>query len=621
MRKIGGQMDFIFLALVMAALAAIAIAYYAAPPALRAVDAAAETAVARADRAGLRELLARADGLELPDGDIGRAYRAYLAAARETAAYSGAAQADIDAAAESLWAAYDRLMRYIVRADDPKTSNRQLLGELLIYGVRCAFDAASATFFFPSPVGVVRAWDLRAPGEEPVLLLWEPVAPQFGRAYSLTAVSRSYSYTYSLIFTGLPIVQISGITDAAMSRTLRPAGFSLTYYSEHMGRVQSVQSQMLIRHRGASSMAYPKKSFAIRLTDRHGVGNNNISLLGMRRSSSWILDAMYIDRSKMRERVSMDIWNSYSSPLAHEGVSPIVQNGTRGRYAEVFIGDEYWGLYCLTETINRQQIGLRRYVPEEGVRSVKYNGQHWGSATLFRGYRPGPPAAGYFWSGFRQDFPDPRRGEPAFWEPIYEFVQFVVNSSDEQFSARIADFIQVGNFVEYLILQVVSYAHDNTGKNLIWSIYDVTDPELNRIFLTPWDLDATWGDTWHFGRTHPTATWLNVTPEHDSVLWRRLVYTNAGGFRDKLVARWLELREAQLSVDSILAHFDAYFRLFEETGAWRREIERWPRHGQFERGLTLEAERDYIFGWVRARWPFIDDFIINRLDEVRPWGR
>jgi len=440
--------------------------------------------------------------------------------------------------------------------------------------------------------------------------------PEFGRAYTITAISREYTYRYTLIFTGMPIVQITGITEATMSRsTARPARFALTYHDGDRDDIRHIESGMLIRHRGASSMGYPKKSYAFWLVDRHG-RNNNIPLLGMRRDNTWILDAMYIDRSKMRERVSMDIWNSYDVPLLHDGISayPVIANGVNGRFVEVFIENEYWGLYCLTETVNRKQLGLKRYNSEAGVQSIIYKGQHWAPQILFRRYTPEPHASAYFWGGWRQDFPDPRRGYPVHWDPLFEFVRFTVDSSDEEFAARAADFIHVENFVDYLIFQMITYVWDNTGKNLHWSIYDINDPELNRIFVTPWDLDAIWGDTWHFGRTAPTANWMNITDEHDSLLWRRLINSNTGGFRDKLVARWTELRTAQLSLESILARFDVYFDLFEETRAWHREMQRWPRHGF---PSALQSERDYIFDWIEQRWPFIDDFILNRLDELQ----
>ena len=569
------------------------------------------------DRAAMGRLLAAAERITadmVPDNEAGAAYLESLGEARRLNSALWATQEELDYAEYKLWAAHERVLGYIIDPGAPKASNRLLLRELFIHGFRCAYDEASGTFFFPSAAqsgGYVRARDFSfTPGlEEPVLIIWDDVAPEFGVAYNITVVSRDYIYSYRLIFTGLPIVQISGVADEQMSRDFIGCGFSLVYYDQGLRRVESAAK---IRHRGASSMQYPKKPYMLRLVDRRGY--NNMPLLGMRDGSAWILDAMYVDRSKMRNRVSTDIWNSFSSPLAHESISPeFISNGTRGRFVELFIGDEYRGLYCMTETINRRQLGLLRYNPLIGVQSMRFKGEVWADAILMRGYAPGPLPGHNTWGGWRQDFPDPRRGLPVFWEPIYNFVRFNVNSCDEQFAARVADYIDINNFVDYTILISIIFAFDNNGKNLIWSIYDINDPELSRIFLTPWDLKASFGDSWKFGRTNPDFSWIDISV--DAPMWRRLVNTNAGGFRDKLEARWRELRHAQLSPESLKGHFRAYFDLFEATGAWEREMARWPREEFGD--VSLAGEREYIFDWIERRWAFVDDLFDGRLDELQ----
>ena len=562
------------------------------------------------DRAALQRLINEFTPDIIPDNEIGLAYLRSLNEAREVSS-RGITQEEIDQALDSLLETREELLRYIVQPDAPKRNNPQLLSGLFIYGVKCAYDEQSGTFYFPFPAetgGYVNYRDFSYSSglNGPVIIMWGNAAPKFGAVYTLKAVSSEYAYTYSLIFTGIPIVQISGITDAAINNSsLRPAGFSLIYHDDAIGAA-SIESAAQIRHRGAISLSYPKKSFAVKLADAGG--RNNISLLGMRRASSWILDAMYIDRSKMRERVSMDIWNSIGTPLAHDKIPGVnvVANGTRGEYVEVFINNEYWGLYCLTETINRQQLGLQRYARETGVRSVTYKSEQWSDSVLFTGYVPYNSNSNQ-WDNYRQDFPDPRQGLPVFWEPLYNLVRFTVDSSDAEFAAGIANLIDIDNFVDYTIFQALTNAIDNTGKNIYWSVYDITDPEFNKFFITPWDLDATWGDSWNFDRIEPYDAWSLA--ERDNRLFRRLTRTNAGGFRDKLEAKWAELKTAQLSHGAIKSAFDKYFTLFEHTGAWQREMDKWQRR-QF-RNDTLQSERDYIFNWIDIRWAIADRAMTN----------
>ena len=66
-----------------------------------------------------------------------------------------------------------------------------------------------------------------------------------------------------------------------------------------------------VKYRGNSSMRYEKKSFTIKLLDTYN-GEFDVNLLGLRTDDTWVLDAMAIDRIRMRNRVNFDVWNDMS---------------------------------------------------------------------------------------------------------------------------------------------------------------------------------------------------------------------------------------------------------------------------------------------------------------------
>ena len=66
-----------------------------------------------------------------------------------------------------------------------------------------------------------------------------------------------------------------------------------------------------LKYRGATSLQYEKKSFAVKLVDSIG-DDLDANLLNIREENSWILDAMAIDRLRMRNRVCFDVWNDMS---------------------------------------------------------------------------------------------------------------------------------------------------------------------------------------------------------------------------------------------------------------------------------------------------------------------
>ena len=92
------------------------------------------------------------------------------------------------------------------------------------------------------------------------------------------------------------------------------------------------------RTRGATARSYMMKpSLNMKLRTGDYAAEADSSLLGMRSCSSWILDAMAIDRICMRNRVAFDIWNDFSH-LPYK-TSFQSRNGTEGRFVELYIND------------------------------------------------------------------------------------------------------------------------------------------------------------------------------------------------------------------------------------------------------------------------------------------
>lgn len=516
-----------------------------------------------------------------------------------------------------------------------KLKNAGLIVKLYINGVKCAYDSQSQTFYYTMGKTPDKefTFDFNAENaqnesENIFAEIYDPdnnlcayrFVPQLNKEYSLKAQSQTEMCDYTIIFTMLPIVQIN---DIPLSRLDKDTGtnyqnctisvtdpdFSYGYGSTTTQSNFFVESTAGIHIRGGIARSFPKKSYALKFVDDTGA-NKNFQLFGLRKSSDWILDAMYIDKARSRNRVSTDIWNDIESPLYYSDYMTNPQtNGTRGVFVEVFANDEYRGLYCFTEKIDKQQLQLQSN--DDGLKSVTYKGKAWGDALLFRNYSPYDNNS-MTWDAFQQKYPRPQKGGQIDWAPLADFVNFGVNSIDEDFAANVSKYIDIDNFVDYTLFLSISYAYDNTGKNAYWSIYDITDDNLSKIFLTPWDLDATWGGSWDGSRIPPDFEWMDsASYEHDSHLFRRLILTNADGFADKLKAKWESLKDNKLSAETIYARFANYLDLFDVSGAWQRESAKWQ-----ECNLNLDDERSYLQQWITARWNYIDDFITNKLNTV-----
>ena len=116
------------------------------------------------------------------------------------------------------------------------------------------------------------------------------------------------------------------------------------------------------RVRGGTASTFDKKSFAVKLYDDAGE-DLDANIFGVREENSWILDAMAIDRTRMRNRVCFDVWNAMSrTPYDTKYEN---RNGTKGVFVELFINGEYNGLYCLTDKIDRKLLGLKKVKVDE----------------------------------------------------------------------------------------------------------------------------------------------------------------------------------------------------------------------------------------------------------------
>lgn len=120
------------------------------------------------------------------------------------------------------------------------------------------------------------------------------------------------------------------------------------------------KSDITIHVRGNSSRAFDKSSYKIELVNHDDLTDRNrTELLGMSRSSSYVLHGPFLDKTLIRNYVFMNIGNM------------IFNNASEVRFAEVILNGEYQGVYVLMETIevSKEKINLREYKPGDPVTS------------------------------------------------------------------------------------------------------------------------------------------------------------------------------------------------------------------------------------------------------------
>jgi spore coat protein CotH len=253
-------------------------------------------------------------------------------------------------------------------------------------------------------------------------------------------------------------------------------------------------------------------------------------------------------------------------------------------YVEVFINDEYKGVYALSERVDRKQLKLKKY--SNGIKGELYKGDEWGGAVTFTSLPPFDNTS-LKWDGFEYKHPE----EKIDWTNIYNFVNFVKNSSNEEFYRDYQKKFDLNNAVDYFIFLNLLRAADNTGKNIYIAKYKTDDP----YYYVPWDLDGVFGTDWQGWNINVTNDILS-----NGFYARLMQDRSANGFRFALNRRWAELRSSVITEDFILAKFRKNHDYLLNNKVYERERLTW---SAFERS---DDQLTYISTWLKNRLEYLD---------------
>ena len=422
-----------------------------------------------------------------------------------------------------------------------------------------------------------------------------------------------------ITFTFLPLVEITGST------------FSLNEYNSGTIRVFNPESattdslyQIKIRYRGASASGMKKKAYAVKLIDTSG---NSIdrSFMGMRDDNNWILDAMAVDHSRSRNRVSTDLWLDYSAKPYFYSKEPKMINGTHGHFVEVILNGGYAGLYCMTEKIDRKQLKLKKYQEASSasatdtIRGELYKSVQWGYTsymgydTYTKTYSMAKPASynnkSETWAGcWEAKYPDLGDGENIDWAELYNAICVPASYSDNDFTDSVSTYFDMPVVRDYYLHTELLLGFDNIGKNMYF--YNYNKQKNKMLSIAPWDMDGTWGRIWDGSKdwcedyNMDFAIYL-VENKAQHALYKRLAELDYKEWEKQLSTRYAELRKTVFIADSLTARFARYREKFAKSGADIREAKRWSGSN----GVTLDFDEDltYVAQWIKGR--------INALDQ------
>lgn len=392
-----------------------------------------------------------------------------------------------------------------------------------------------------------------------------------------------------VVFTGLPVVKID--TDADLDVDTVFAG-GITFYEACGQEDWTLYSVFQAHERGQTTRAYPKKGYRVNLisvTSTGVINENEQPVLGMRNSDSWIFYAIYSDGTKIRDKFNTELWNQFGA----ENTPYDAHFGTHMEYAELVVNGEYRGLYGILEPIDSSQLDIsdqeylyKRTFGRELTTEALDSAEPEEYLTVL-----GMEIKGKDGAGTSED-----------WQCLRRFIE-MCEADDETFEEEAEALLDMDNVADIWIYLQLLYGEDNIYKNMFFAFKKESDGY--RLYLVPWDTDLSWGNIYKDSAEDLYVVSAPETAEEylEWPLVDRLLALNVGGLREKIAARWEELRSGILTEENMKARMDECIHQVQDSGAFARDAARWPdsRHdGDYESmEAYMEKRLDFLDKWMQ----------------------
>ncbi len=369
-----------------------------------------------------------------------------------------------------------------------------------------------------------------------------------------------------------------------------------------------------IEFRGSSSQGFPKKPYGFE-TRNEKEESLEVGLLGMPKESDWTFNASYNDKTLMRDGLTYILAGTF------------MDYAPRVRYSELMINGKYEGVYLLIEKIkrgkNRVNIAKMKDTDNSGdaltggyiIKIDKESGSNSGEGWYSK-YRPYTGA----WQStfFQYDYPKAKN----ITDPQKSYIANYINNVETVLKSKTFDdpingyrkYIDTKSLQDYIIVNELTKNPD--AYRLSTFFYKERDSEGGKIKFGPvWDYSIGLGNVDYCTQSNPEDL---VIEEFNKVCggdywvvhfwWERFLADSV--FYNDLKLRWHELRQNQLSEETILNTVDSLATLINT--AQDRNFKRWPILGKYIWpnyfvGNTYAEEVDYLKDWLVKRLAWLDE--------------
>lgn len=337
--------------------------------------------------------------------------------------------------------------------------------------------------------------------------------------------------------------------------------------------------------RGNLSLTYPKKSFNIEFyTDSVSTGKKEVDFKKLRKEDDFILDGLYNEPLLLRAYTSQKLWKDIYEP-SYIAEEPKARSTVDGFYVDLFVNNEYRGMYLLSEKINRSLLKLKKFKGDT-VRGELFKAGYYDPGTSFTAaadFKNSLPT----WAGWEMEYP--YEDYTAHYDNLHKAISFIEKSPDATFASNLPSYFEVENLQDYFLFINLIRATDNLGKNFYLAKYKEGTP----YFIVPWDMDGVLG-TIQDGKRIPTTD--DMLSNH---LFDRMVQEPA--FKKQMNERWVALRKGAFATDSLTKRITETYTKLRSERMYERDELAWNKSHE-EEHLT------YMLDWLKKRAAYLDTY-------------
>lgn len=359
--------------------------------------------------------------------------------------------------------------------------------------------------------------------------------------------------------------------------------------------------KITIEMRGNSSQEQEKPPYRFETVDNNGE-NNNVKLLGLPEENDWILYAPWSDKSLLRNVLIYSLSNEMG------------RYAPRSKFVELYLNNEYRGVYVLMEKIKRDKNRV-------AISSLDPNSNFGDNLTggyilKFDWAETGDNNGGFFSliDGMRYNYHYPKPDEISSEQENYiqsyiNSYENIMNSNKYNSEEGYSSFIDIGSFVDFIILQEISRNVDAYGLSTY--IYKDKESINNKLTAGPiWDFNHGFGNCDYY-KAWETVGW-NISYTYNDMDQRAfwwLKLWNDDNFQEMIKDRYKLLRESTLSTNNINTLIDQY--VFKLGTSVNKNFTKWPILGEYiwpnkQVFDTYQEEIIYLKTWINNRLTWMD---------------